>query len=154
MHKVEKLFLGVILGFTAITGLFLANAIDKHQHAKPKSTDVFITSRKSAQSFFDSYNDKYFGGTLPPTVVVWQSPPDSDGYMGQTICDLEADGLKAESCTMYISPKWNVAPVTMYATIIHESCHEKTYTEFDDHGPRWQHCMLEQAMSGGFKGIW
>jgi hypothetical protein len=107
-----------------------------------------------AQQYFAGYNATYFDGKLAPTRVLVATPPDGDAVMGQTVCDLNDEGTGVLSCTIYVNPTYNIAPVTTYETIIHEACHVKTYDEFDDHGPRWQHCMLEQAMSGGFKGIW
>jgi hypothetical protein len=119
-----------------------------------KSAGSIVVDTLQAQKFFDNWNQTQYGGTLAPTVVFVETPPDGDAYMGQTLCDLKDDASGAEACQMYINPKFNIAEVTADETIIHESCHVKTANEFEDHGPRFQHCMLEVAMSGGFKGIW
>jgi predicted SprT family Zn-dependent metalloprotease len=38
-----------------------------------------------------------------------------------------------------------------HMTLLHEQCHVATYDEIQDHGPKWQACMLRLDRMGAFR---
>lgn len=112
------------------------------------------------QQWYASYNEIIFGSELPSnTKVTWMdlsavSVLDNPSHpMGMTIHDLGGKNFKIE-----IDKDYNPAEVTENETLIHEMCHvEVEFVEKDElenHGAKWQACMLRVAEHGGFADVW
>lgn len=103
------------------------------------------------QEEYRHINDGYFDGNLPRDTVIrfTDDIPIPEKVMGLT--DVEGDHF-----AIYISPKYNVSTDTAFETEMHEMCHIATFQDdvFDDHGPKWQQCMLNLAERGVFSSIW
>ncbi len=100
--------------------------------------------------WYTAYNHMYFQDELPKTVVITRNLQD-DRFMA--ITDY-SDGLYH----IGINPRYNLSTKTERINLLHEQCHILGFVEhddeFDQHGPKWQACMLRIAKSGGFNDLW
>lgn len=92
--------------------------------------------------WYDGYNDAYFGNTLPKDTVI--------DYTGTG--EYAALTRRMEDGTFHIvfNPKFTASPIFAHLILLHESCHVKTWDEFDEHGPRWVACMNTLEANGAF----
>lgn len=144
MKKYTWFIVGALL-----CGLFLGHNL--LAHGKPRRIGDVI-SENFCQKWFDGINDVYFNNTLPPTKVKFDTIDSA--LVGITYCTLNLQTDSYSACTIHINRKYNLAEPVAAETVIHETCHVATYVEREDHGPRWQTCMLDLAKRGAFKGVW
>ena len=101
------------------------------------------------QKWYEGINEEYFWNQLPKNVTVKWGDLAAWGDMGVTL--YRPDG----SILILIERKLNPAPRVAEITAFHEACHVKTHgQEFDDHGPKFEACMVHLADQGAFKGLW
>lgn len=100
----------------------------------------------SPQVWFDAYNQQYWLGALPAADVQFREDNDT---VGMTRYDAEHKIFRIS-----ISEKYNVTIAETQMTILHEECHVATWTELEQHGPRWQACMHSLAARGAFDKLW
>ena len=129
--------------------LLLLSILSVGYVAKP-----FVSAHAEQERLEDEYrhiNDGYFDGNLPRDTVIrfTDNIPINEKVMGLT--DVEGDHF-----VIYISPKYSPVSSTADEVEIHEMCHIATFQDdvFDDHGPKWQQCMLNLAERGAFSSIW
>jgi hypothetical protein len=92
------------------------------------------------------YNDAYFDGVLPRnTIVEYGTCPDAQSIACTTH---PGDVFK-----ITLVKEYNLAPVQAHVNLLHESCHIVTWTELEEHGPRWKDCMHRIYQKGAFEGI-
>lgn len=101
-------------------------------------------------SWYQGYNDKYFQGELPVNTVVSFDLRD-DRFMALT----EHSGSYFR---IDFNPKYNNSPKVARMTLLHEMCHIRQFVEsereFDDHGIKWQTCMMNLAKQGAMSDLW
>ena len=123
-----------------------------------------MATNDEAKQFYLEANEYYFNNELPKDVTVRFVPyPTTD------------DGIPAMAFTTFGSPIDMVLDaeyrdnVAIWAeSVLHESCHIQTINiikfpganplyipmEFDQHGEKWNGCMLDLAQQGAFKNLW
>jgi hypothetical protein len=104
----------------------------------------------SLDSWFAGYNHAYFQDELPKTTVITKDLTD-DRFMALTFYENGAYHIA-------LNPKYNFSTKIERENLLHESCHILIFIEheeeFDDHGPKWQHCMHRLADQGAFEDLW
>ena len=92
--------------------------------------------------WYDGYNEAYFGNSLPKDTVI--------DYTGTG--EYAALTRRMEDGTFHIvfNAKYTASPIFSHLILLHESCHIKTWDEFDEHGPRWVACMETLELNGAF----
>lgn len=143
----RKVSIGYVLAF--LLGWNIWSTVSAAQHGHPRATDA------DAQAFFTAYNNEFFDGKLPATTV----------HFADNLKTLQ--GQDAQEMT-YPGNPWRIAIMSESSNNtteweeleLHGMCHVATDSntvigpEFDDHGPRWQKCMIRLADIGAMKGIW
>ena len=101
-------------------------------------------------SWYAGYNHEYFQDELPKTVVITKTLND-DRFMALTFYENGAYHIA-------LNPKYNFSTKIERENLLHEMCHIRIFVEhdeeFEDHGPKWQACMLELAKKGAFADLW
>ena len=104
----------------------------------------------SLDAWYAGYNHEYFQDELPKTTVITKELAD-DRFMALTFYENGRYHIA-------LNPKYNFSNKIERENLLHESCHVRIFIEheeeFDDHGPKWQACMLELANKGAFKDLW
>ena len=104
---------------------------------------------------FRHFNDGYFNGTLPPTIVHYGDVPSGEDDIGFSACDVNDDGTAATSCEIWVVPFYNNTANAADLTLAHEICHTVAVGKEDaDHGPIWQACMKNLAREDAFERLW
>jgi hypothetical protein len=118
-----------------------------HHHGK--SADHVFTDAQ-LQAWYESFNEIYFFSQLPKNVEVKWGDLTAKDYMGLTTRRLDG------SILITIDRAMNPARRTAAATVAHETCHVAVPlgTEFEDHGEKFQACMVNLAVHGAFTDIW
>lgn len=141
--KSALIVLAIVIYITCLVGLML------HRSSNRKK-DIGQDDRTLRQ-WYISYNDTLFQNELPADVDVEWADLSAYRAMGMTFND-------GKHYKIDIDDKYNPAETTRNETLIHEMCHiEVSYVEgdeIDDHGPKWQGCMLRIAEHHGFDQIW
>lgn len=119
-------------------------AAEHHHEKRAVYTDAYL------QAWYANFNELYFFDQLPKVVEVSWGDLTAQGDMGLT--QRRSDG----SFLITIDRKTNSTESTAKMTLAHETCHVAvpTGTELDDHGPRFQKCMVNLATHGAFADIW
>lgn len=101
-------------------------------------------------AWYAGFNHQYFQDELPKTVVITKTL-DDDRFMALTFYENGRYHIA-------LNPRYNISTKVERMNILHESCHIRMFVEgeeeFDDHGPKWQSCMLELAEKGAFASLW
>ena len=99
---------------------------------------------KNPQIWFQEYNEEYFYGMLPANTIVRYGDAQGNEAITQKLFG-----------RFYITlePKYNLAPKQAHENILHESCHVLSWSELDDHGPRWRDCMDRLYQKGAFRDL-
>lgn len=124
----------------ALVHAFRANFVT-HKSAPP-------ISEAKLNLWYQGINEEYFSSTLPKNVEVKWGDLTLLKDMGVT--NRHADG----SYTIVLDPKQNPNRRIAEFTEYHEICHIATPPEVDQHGPKFQACMLRLAQEGAFKDLW
>jgi hypothetical protein len=111
----------------------------------PKDRDDYL------QTIYDQYNGWWFGDELPKDVILRYGPAvDVQGRSNMAITRMHYGRFITE-----FNPKYNQADTHLKMNMLHEQCHIATWgQEFDDHGPKFQACMLRLANQGAFNSLW
>jgi hypothetical protein len=116
--------------------------------ASPRLTDERL------QGWFDFWNTTLWEGKLPPTSVRW-GDLTAQNDMGHTLCHSTDEGWR---CSIVIDRDTNPVERSAKFTLLHEMCHVAVDTssasEFDEHGPKFQACMLQLGKDGVLKDLW
>lgn len=91
------------------------------------------------------YNEEYFLGMLP-----------TDAIVGYGTCAEDAMACTTHPEDIFqitLVKEYNLAPAQAYENLLHESCHLVTWSELDEHGPRFKDCMRRIYALGAFDGI-
>ena len=111
---------------------------EKHQYARS------ITLQQMKEDYL-SYNALWFGNELPTDITFGHIYGNS----------LQAKTLNENGhFVMLFNPEYNKASSQADLNILHESCHIRTWDEFDAHGPRWVGCMRDLAARGALDFLW
>jgi len=88
---------------------------------------------------------------LPKDVILRYGPAvDVQGRSNMAITRMHDGRFITE-----FNPKYNQADTHLKMNMLHEQCHIATWgQEFDDHGPKFQACMLRLANQGAFNSLW
>ena len=115
---------------------------------KHQNTLVGPETEQQMKRRYDSYNRHYFGDTLPHDTIIRYARL-SDDYIAVT-------RKLGPKYIMTIDPEKDNCTAHLAQTLLHEMCHIKVdwTNEFDQHGPKFQGCMLDLAEHGAFNGIW
>lgn len=102
------------------------------------------------QQWYGTINEEYLANTLPKNTQVRWGDLASKHDMGLTV--QRADGSYLIVIDRATNPTWSSALLTEY----HEICHivVPITTLDNDHGPKFQACMLGFAKAGAFKDLW
>ena len=112
--------------------------------------------RADIQQQFDAYNDVYFAGKLPPTVVNFVTFTDvREGYdkYGQALCN-----AANTACTIELA-SWMRGHYSVAKEVeLHEMCHIAVWRLVqqrgeDDHGPTWMKEMHRLMDAGAFDDV-
>ena len=97
------------------------------------------------------YNEELFNGKLTTNVVIRWGDLTAQKEMAETQCNLDHT-----ACKITLDKATNITERTTQWTLIHEMCHVKVPAgkELDAHGPLFQSCMMNIALSGGFENVW
>ena len=111
---------------------------------------VTAQSDRHLNEWYAGYNHAYFHDELPIDVRITRNLHD-DRFVAQT--EYTNGFFHIE-----INPRFNQAESIERETLLHEQCHilmavEKT-EEFNQHGQKWQACMMSLAKQGAFEGLW
>jgi SprT-like family len=130
-----------------------------HHHHKQQlyPTASQVNSNATLERWYKADNETYFDDKLPHNVSVkWADIPrekDGDVDMGDT-----AEDVQHRAYAIRIDRMSNVTWGTTLMTLRHEECHaaEDPYLvgDEDEHGPRFQSCMINLAKAGAFKDSW
>jgi len=134
MRTRTKILLAVALGL--FWGLFI------HDYGRPKA--VTETSEADLRTFYDDSNTAFFDGKLPQDVVITRTEHDPR-WMATT------SKLPDGRFLIKMNTRYTAAQRVAFQTMLHEECHVKTWSEFDEHGPRWKACMVGLDIQGAFK---
>ena len=131
-----KPFLALVLAITLIFAGHSLFANDERQ------ASVSLTYA------YQDYNNAYFDGKLPRNLKVYLGP--AEGNAGITI----GVGSPTEEY-IEINPKYNPIEQELHLSLLHEMCHVSVgYSEFEEHGPRWQRCMHRLSDERAFEDLW
>jgi len=89
----------------------------------------------------------WFDGKLPKNVFIGRIYGDK--FQAYTLKNKETGQF-----TILFNTQYNLARSQADINILHESCHIKTWTEFEEHGPRWVGCMRDLAARGAMDSLW
>jgi hypothetical protein len=109
--------------------------------------------RENLQPWYDWYNVRYFGGTLPKSTVTQWADLSLQDAMGQTRVEGGRYVIQIDAVT-------NRASVTTHESLIHEMCHVWVAENIEqplpdgDHGVAFQDCMMDKAKQGAFHDLW
>jgi hypothetical protein len=150
----RKLFV-LLTALVVVCGLVLSGDVTfaSPKHVPPVNV-AFL------QEVYNSYNDTYFGGSLPKDTAILYAPyPEEPLDVALTSCSIDPQTMKPTACTIYIAPYTNKARSVATGSMIHEMCHISTYqkgitSEAEGHGKVWTRCMMGVAQAGGFDGVW
>lgn len=115
-------------------------------------TSAQVTDDQDLNAFYRHVNRLYFHGRLKGACV---------HLVNGLLRDYQAEARVHESdapCNYIIEvddllePLGNDAKMDVY----HEMCHIANWKKHvvQDHGPRWENCMIKLAQAGAFRGIW
>lgn len=123
--------------------------------ALAQKMDGSVQQQRELQGEFFSLNEDFFMGQLPWTTVIVKNKVESDGLpdMGLTVCGID-EATNKEHCTIFISIEGNANMRTAAFTVAHETCHVWNRRDIEEHGPRWQNCMVHLAIEGAFQDLW
>lgn len=97
---------------------------------------------------YASNNSEYFSDKLPKDVVIDWSEKEEES-MAVTEVDYGRFHIK-------LNPFYVRADRTAWLVLLHEQCHIETWDEAlkgEEHGHKWQLCMLRLEMSGAYRPI-
>jgi predicted SprT family Zn-dependent metalloprotease len=108
--------------------------------------------RDRLNPWYNGYNEKYFNNELPKDVLITHDLHD-DRFVADT------EQYKTGFYHIAFNPKFNLSGREELLTLLHESCHIRLMSsgqgdELDQHGARWQDCMLTLAKQGAFADLW
>jgi len=108
--------------------------------------------RDRLNPWYDGYNEKYFNNELPKNVLISHNLHD-DRFSALT------EQYESGFYHIEFNEKFNLSRREELFTLLHESCHIRNMSssqgdEFDQHGVRWQQCMLSLANRGAFSDLW
>jgi predicted SprT family Zn-dependent metalloprotease len=67
-------------------------------------------------------------------------------------------GLATRVCTINMNPDYELTDKIARFTELHEMCHVDLFVtneyELNQHGPKFQRCMLDKAVKHGFDDLW
>lgn len=138
-----------VICFLAFLLFLFFMPVDKPVHRMNNSA---VISNEKLNSWYRGYNEEYFANQLPKNTVVklGDLTPQDDIGMSQI--------LPNGNWIIIIDRAKNPSPVQARMTLLHESCHVRTYirgmAEFEVHGDKFQACMLQLAHQGAFKELW
>jgi hypothetical protein len=101
---------------------------------------------------YQDYNVEYFAARLPDAIVNITTDKNP-GWAALTT----PPSSKQDRYQITISTSWLPAPRSQFEALLHEMCHvsvEQHGGEFEEHGPKWQACMLRLAEKGAFRFAW
>jgi hypothetical protein len=137
---VRKKFLAVVLAVTIVLGGYPLFAQNEHK------VSIALTHQ------YQVYNDGYFDGKLPKTLLVYVG--SARGNAAITVNIGNFNGL-FEAEYIEINPAENPIRQEEYISLLHEMCHVSVgLTEFEEHGPKWHQCMRTLAAEGAFDDLW
>lgn len=141
--------------FLCLTVVLLCDAVSLFTHQSRRKDDPARVTEAGLYQAYALFNSGWFAGDLPEDTEIHLGDIPS-GYAGyQSIMGLTDWDAQRKKFVIYISSKWNPGSSTADLTLIHEMCHVQTFNqEFDDHGPKWEQCMVNIAEHGGLHGIW
>jgi hypothetical protein len=128
----------LIVIFLAVLWIWVIDAYSKN---KPTGDPLECPALKV---WYLAYNDEYFDGMLPKNAVVDYG--DARGAMAMTV---KREGV----FYVTLEERYNLAASVAHETLLHESCHIVTWSEFDEHGKRWYDCMHRIYAKGAFEGL-
>ena len=101
------------------------------------------------QTLYQQYNDDYFLGQLPKNANVQWADLGIIHDMGESWVD--ETGRQQIRIDRKTNPVFRQAAMTL----LHEQCHIKTLgQELDQHGIKWQACMVDFANHGAMHDLW
>ena len=101
------------------------------------------------QDDYNTFNRDYFLGQLPKNANVRWTDLSLQQDMGMTWID------EAGVRQIRIDRKTNPVLRQAQLTLLHEMCHIKTDgRELDNHGIKWQACMVNLAEHGAMHDLW
>jgi hypothetical protein len=135
-----KRFLAVVLAVTITIGGHTLFAQTEHSVSAPLTHQYQV------------YNDGYFDGKLPKTLLVYVGPARGNAAITINIGDVSG-AFTAEY--IEINPAENPIRQEEYISLLHEMCHVSVgLSEFEEHGPKWHRCMRTLAAEGAFDDLW
>jgi hypothetical protein len=157
----------MLMSIALMTGLVIGGAlIFKFGRFQPetepsKKKEVLITPKEhiediDLQAYYDALNQEFYDNKLPEAIVRFTNKPYGQDENGNTV---RAVGLSfpTEPKQIMIDDVMKDYPVVAYETLAHEQCHvyvDKFTPEFDEHGPKFQKCMLKLAEAGALAHLW
>jgi predicted SprT family Zn-dependent metalloprotease len=137
MHLLGKFFFAAAL----ITSMFI--------HSTEPTIDVETIDDLNLENEYQIANEQDFLGQLPKRVdIKWARLGNSLGE----------SWLNESGAHIRIDRHGNQYPRYVRLTLRHEMCHLKVdldgAPEFDEHGPKWQGCMVNLALHGAFHDLW
>lgn len=108
-------------------------------------------TEEELQGYYFGYNEDFFMGQLPNTTVVQWGDLSTIHAMAVTTGGEDKDS----PFTIIIDQDTNSVDREVLMTLFHEMCHVKVHWgELDQHGEKWQACMVNLADQGAFQDLW
>lgn len=92
-------------------------------------------------------NHQYFSGHIPANTIV-----EYDANLPDNIEALTTKP-KDDQFRIALNPKYMKSKNYMRLVLVHEDCHVITWSEFDQHGPKWKACMAIVAAQGVYLDV-
>lgn len=141
---------GEILKAYIIVMMLAAILVPGFYPRRQRHKDVCINyTEVQLQAINTYYNETVFYGALPKSMRITWENLEAFNEVGDVQKD--SDGV----WHIRLDRKYNPVGRQTILTMIHEDCHLVTWgQEFDDHGPKFEACMLRVAESGALHDVW
>src|ERR1700683_2224244 len=105
-------------------------------------------SRYPLSDWYAAFNHQWLADRLPrDTEVSYGKCP----ILGVQACSYKNKG----HYVIHMVALYNMAPDQAHFNLLHEQCDLDSWdVEIDEHGPKWQACMLRLANAGAFHDLW
>jgi len=147
LGRFERAILWVWIAFTLLVLFMTLFSIRTDSH-KNGTSEIF--TNQQLKSWYDVFNEEYFSDQLPKdTFINWA---DLHEEHAMALTRHLGDG----HWVIRMDRGTNTTERVVEMTILHESCHVSVgpHAEFDDHGSKFQNCMMGLALRGAFRDIW
>lgn len=156
----EKTIIGALVVFVIVCLVIVLLPTPVHKPNKCCSADACaiqhhhekiarVYTDEQLQAWYDGFNEEYFSNRLQKAEVKWD---DLTAKNDMGLTERRPDG----SILITLDRATNNTRKTAQWTVAHETCHVAVPAglEFEDHGPKFQNCMVNLATHGAFADIW